>query len=255
MFRKLVATLLSLSMLTLLVFSSAAAQDRKLLLGAGSNGGGSGPVCNGTLCFDGTPVAVADSEGTSPLEFSYTVSANSNRVMFISVFHDSEQVTTTANVTFNGDEAQFVNGQTNPSGHGRVELYKLDAPDAGEFTVSISWTGTGTIIGGVVSFYGASTTISGPVLSSGTDDSVESDTLTSAANEIALDFVQIGVGDPAETATPGAGQTARFNEAVPNSTRAASSYKTGTTSTTTSWTISAATGGWACILVGVQPAA
>lgn len=250
MFRKFVATTITLFLCLLLVATPSLSQDRKLLLGSGSN---QSSGCTG-LCEDGTATS-EQINSTGPLTFTKTISANANRVLIVGVVIDDKNSVTITGVEASDDDMSFERGRDSEGGFGRAEMWRLFAPDSGEITITVSYTGSGVVFAGAVAFYGASQT---PDIvfsdNNGTGTSITSGDITSNTNEILVDVIHLGVDSPAQTITPGASQTEKWNRVVTNAARGACSTKPGASTGSTSWTISSSTS-WGLVIASVRPAA
>jgi hypothetical protein len=218
--------------------------------GAGKGGtapAGGGSFCNGSLCVDNSDVQ--SFTGSTSYNFDFTTSG-ANRFMLAWVAIDSDSTVTAVNApTYNGDATTLTTGNTGL----RLLVYRLFAPDSGTHSLAVTVTGTGRLMLGAVSFTGAHQTDTGNNdTTSGTGTAVDSDSIVSAADEIVVCFVQMGVDDPAQTLAPGGDQTQLEQLAATDQCATAISVQVGEAVTQPTWVASGSVN-WRTAVLGVLP--
>lgn len=148
--------------------------------------------------------------GAGPFSLAdVAVANNSNRALYIFVTLDSPSKDVTA-VSRNGQAAERIfNGAA--AYDVRLQIWRIMAPTAGTYPVSVSVSAAGDVYVGAVSVYNVNqATPNGNAVSSTAPGNPASLTVTaSSASDLVLDCHGVSSGAPA-TFTPGNGQTATF---------------------------------------------
>ncbi len=184
--------------------------------------------------MDPNPTA-APGNGNSTYSWNHTVGYGSNRLLLVGVSIRSAGTTSVSSVVFGSQTLSFVGGSgTNV----RTELWKLVAPVSGTNTITVNLTAGvwGSTAGGS-SWYGVDQTnplgiYTGRVGSS----TAPSVSVSTSATDKVVDVMSIpnGVSD---SVLASAGQSEIWNQYSVGDTKGASSYKIGSSGTTTmSWT-------------------
>lgn len=196
-------------------------------------------------------VAVATTTGqsnsTSTLTFSHTVSTGSDRLLMVGVstgasYSNGTNASTVNSVTYGGVTMTLV-GSVNANGNVRTFMYALVNPSVGTANVIVNTSASRPIVAGATSFTGVhQTTPYGTFYSNSTTSSVSSASISgisSASNELVYDVLAVDV----DNSTPGilyeaGGQAEQWNlrGATTRRVSGAGSTKTGSVSTTMSWT-------------------
>ena len=187
--------------------------------------------------FDG---ASSDVQVGTSMTWSHTVGSGVDQILIVGLSTDTTVVNS---VTYGGQALTLIGSQDDPGGSSRVELWYLLAPPTGTNDIVATFADTTRAIGGATSWSGVNQTtpLGTAVFASGSDGSATV-TVTSSVGEVVVDALSAN----GNTATPGTGQTQRWNLNQGGLTGAGSS-KDGAAAVTMSWTV---TDNWA---IGAVP--
>lgn len=194
------------------------------------------------VAHDGNASGTTVTEAASPITFSHTCGAGSDRGLVVGLAWNASAGMAITGVTYNG-VAMTHTGATGTDGTNRRSTqYALANPASGANTVSVAFTGTASLIGfGGSSYTGVDQTTpirAGTPNSGGNTTGNPSIAITSQTDDMVVDMGHFS----AISAAVGAGQTQRFQVAAGD--RACASDEPGASSVTMSWTLTAG-GPWA----------
>lgn len=205
-----------------------------------------------SVTFDAASTAKVTS--ATSLTFAHTCTG-ANRVLVAGSSTDAAVETT--GVTYNAVALTAITG-VSYSTFNRGELFGLIAPATGSNNIVITAASAVGIVGGGVSVTDADQTTGwhNPATASGLS-TAPSVAVTSATGELVVDVVTNGVNAGSlPTASVGASQTQRWNDAVVDKMRGCGSTEPGAASVTMSWTLTASEGWSICgVAVMAAPAA
>lgn len=202
--------------------------------------------------------AVGDLGTGSTNSWSHTCTGT-NLVLYVAVIQRFADAVT--GVTYNSVAMTNIGTSADTGSIIGISLWRLIGPDTGTNTVEVTLSTTRRQLGVSISFSGADQTTPNGTVVTASDDSgagaTPSMSVSSAADEIVVDFVGLQNDDNTSTLAVGADQTERANDATSNATtngiRAACSTETGAATTTMTWTPDVADD-WAGIALAVKPA-
>lgn len=203
----------------------------------GTGGGGASAILFDTVATNTQPFGTA-------LTVPITVGNNANRVVLAALLVDNTtSVGLTGTPSCGGNAMTFLTNVLASATSQQIEVYYLIAPATGAQNVIWGWNNTGPASSIVLSYYNVNQTTPvditpSPQIDNGSDVTVSSTVTTGASGDLVVDFVCVNSG---VTLTPGAGQTARFNNQVNTADATISaSDKDSAASVTMTWSWSGA---------------
>ncbi len=196
------------------------------------------------------PASTLEDSGTT-FNWNHTVGNGNDRFLVVSmaIERDNDRV---ISATYAGHAMTFLGTSTDAGGNTRVEVWGLVAPTIGTNRVSVRLDGTAAIIGAAISFANVdqSNPISASQFASGTNVLTASASVASAPDEVVL--AAISADDNVKTVTAASGQTSWWNRLNAADVIGAGSTKTGSATTTMSYTLNRIQG-WAMGVFSVRP--
>ena len=201
--------------------------------------------------FDGTTGFItvnSTSSASTPgsagsLTWSHTIVSGNNRILTVSLGLVGGQST---GVTYGGTAMTLVGRHTGALSH-TTEIWQLLAPPVGTANIIATFDASREANGGGVAFNGVHQTMpTGTFQGADGESSTASVTVSSAAGEMVVDVLYI---DASITATPGAGQTQRWN--LDNGRVGAGSTEAGAASVDMTWSVGDE---WNISAVSLKPA-
>ena len=182
--------------------------------------------------------------------WAHTVGNGSNRLLLVNVSVRNNASQKVSSVTYAGKSLTQV-GYVANSSYVRAELWRLVNPPTGTSDVVVNLYAAANAVCSATSWSGVnqSTPLGSKVTTTGNSTSPYK-AVTSATNDVVYDALA-ALTDV--TATAGAGQTERVNQAVPVTVRAASASAPGASSVTMSYTLASAQP-WAILAVPIKAA-
>lgn len=202
-----------------------------------------------------TATAKAGSSASSSLSFSITIPADSNRYLVCGGATQDTSKTLTS-VTANGTNLTFKNAVDNGASlQARTEYWDLVAPASGSVSIVMTWNGSTAVAGGCVSVKDVNqTTPIGSFTTALNNSNTASVNVSSNTSELVIDVASIRVGTTG--ITEGSGQTNQVEQqsaAGAGNVTIGMSTKTGSTTTTMSWTVDDSTNkAWATQGVSIK---
>lgn len=204
----------------------------------------------GPPVFDAASSGVADGATSGTLSWSHTCTG-SNRAIILGISYFSSGFSITS-IKYAGVDLVSIGGQCAPTVFLCCEQYKLSNPASGANSLVITYTGTLTLVGGLVSYTNANqdtANLTGTQAIANGSTSPATVNVTSSVNEAVVD---VAVMNDGVAVTVGGGQTQRWNALTAGSTiRNVGSTELGAASVTMSWTFSG-THEWAISGVSVK---
>ncbi|MEZ5327485.1 MAG: hypothetical protein R3F19_20740 [Verrucomicrobiales bacterium] len=223
--------------------------DSSTATSAEVNAGGSSAVS-----VDATSSKAVENSASTTL--AHTTGAGTNRLMLVGISAYTGSATTqVSSVSYAGQNLTFVGRRRDgTSGTGNItltEVWRLVNPPSGAGTISVSLNASsfGWIVG-ATTFTGVnqSTPLGTPVLTSGSTGTPTA-TVNSASGELVFDVI---AREWPGSATPGAGQTERWDRSDPDDILGASSTEAGASSVTMSWSTDVNTYPWSQVAVPIK---
>ncbi len=195
--------------------------------------------------------ASAVEAATTTVNLNHTVGSGANRLLIVTVAieRDDERV---VSATYAGQPMTFVGTSVDPSLTSRLEVWRLIAPATGTNVVSVTLNASAATVVAAISFANVDQTspISESQFASGTGVFTASANVASAADEVVL--ASLAANDAALIVTAGSGQTSRWNLLNLADVIGAGSTKTGSATTTMSYSLLIAQP-WTMGLLSIRP--
>jgi Tfp pilus assembly protein PilX len=193
---------------------------------------------------------------SASLSISHTVSGT-NRLMLVgvSITRETGGAPSVSSITYNVvQNLSLVGAQATSDGKGRIEIWKLVAPDTGTHNVVVTLSAApDSATAGVMTFTGVDpSTPLGAFASAMADSGTASVTVASAANELVFDTLVVE-GSADKALAPGAGQTERWDLYQAPTGNGGGSTEAGAASVVMSWTFTADK--WSVGGVSIKPVA
>ncbi len=222
------------------------------------------------VVLDGTPTSGTGAANATSLSFAHTTGTGSDRLLLVGVSWNcgsTDRGISSVTFTPSGGSAiplteVFTQIAGSSSSGGRYSaIYRLLDPPSG-VTGTVTATFSGAVqygsVAGAADFAGVdqTTPLGAPGGGASTSGSAPTVTLTGLnGSELVFDNVFQGAAGGAQTLTPGAGQTSRWNTSSSGTCAAASTKQATGGSVTMSWTATPGASYWAIAAVPINPAA
>lgn len=206
------------------------------------------------IAYDNAGASTYAGASTTSGTLSFTTGSGSNRVLYVCISHDQGADNYVDSVTYNSVSMTELYDVAPSPGFVPMVVYRLVAPSAGTFNVSVTFTFSVTAnVIAAVSYSGVDQgTPDDGVDAANGENSQPSNTVTSAVNDVVVDCLA-AVADMA--LTEGAGQTERLDQSwASGGGRMGISEEAGAASVTMSWTL-ATDNNWTDVSLSLNPAA